>query len=99
MEPTGDELEGILNAQTGQLNWQELEPHFAKGVVIKVSKDLDLIEVAAAVVEDNKDKVSAWMESKQIAHAVDKDAIEWGTRDTMFWAVVSAPWVLVQEIS
>jgi hypothetical protein len=99
MEPTHDDLEGILNAQTGQLNWQELEPHFAKGVVITVSKDLDLIEVAAAVVEDNKDQVSAWMESKQIAHAVDKDAIEWGMRDPMFWAVVSAPWVLVQEIS
>lgn len=99
MEPTQEELEGILNAQTGQLNWQELEPHFAKGVVIKVSPDLDLIEVATAVVEDNKEQVGAWMESRQIAHAIEKDAMEWGVRDPIFWAVVTAPWVLVQEIS
>ena len=99
MDPTQEELEGIMNAQTGQINWQELEPHFAKGVVIKVSSDLDLINVATAVIEDNKDQVSDWMESKQIAHAIEKDAIEWGVRDPTFWAVVTAPWVLVQEIS
>ncbi len=50
MEHTHEELSGILNGQTGQLAWPELERHFARGVVIKVDSDLDLVKVASAVV-------------------------------------------------
>ena len=34
-----------LNQQTARVHWQELETHFARGVVIQVASDLDLVEV------------------------------------------------------
>ena len=36
-----------LHLETARINWQELETHFARGVVIRVDSDLDLIEVAS----------------------------------------------------
>lgn len=38
-----DILRAKLNAETGKLVWNELERHFARGVVIKVAGDLDLL--------------------------------------------------------
>lgn len=85
-----------LNAQTGKLEWPELQRHFARGVVIVVQPDLDLVGVAAAVVKDDRQAVQVWLESGGIAHATDEDARRWYQDDPIFWAVVAAPWVLVQ---
>jgi hypothetical protein len=98
MEHTHEELCAILNGQTGKLAWPELERHFARGMVVRVDNDLDLVEVAAAVVEDNKEAVNAWMASSQVMHADERDAKDWTLRQPQFWAVVAAPWVLIQEI-
>ena len=95
---THEELCAMLNAQTGKLAWPELERHFARGVVIRVAPELDLVEVAAAVVEDNQEAVNQWMGSGQLAHADEESARDWTLRQPQFWAVVSAPWVLIQEI-
>ena len=97
-QPTHEELRAMLNAQTGKLAWPELERHFARGVVIRVAPELDLVEAAAAVVEDNQGAVNQWMESAQLAHADEQNAKDWTLRQPHFWAVVAAPWVLIQEI-
>ena len=49
MTEAEDILRAKLNAETGKLAWKELERHFARGVVVKVAGDLDLVEVALAV--------------------------------------------------
>ena len=87
-----------LNAETGRLTWPELERHFARGVVIKVVPGLDLIDVAVAVTDDDKAKVEAWMNEGKVTHPTMDDAKGWVERNPEFWAVVIAPWVLVQEI-
>jgi len=97
MEHTHEELCAILNEQTGQLSWSELEKHFARGVVIKVAAKLDLIEVAAAVVRDDKEAMTQWTKSLLVDHANEQDAKDWYQRQPAFWAVVVAPWVLIQE--
>lgn len=97
MEHTYEELCAILNAQTGTLAWPELEKHFARGVVIRVSAELDLIEVAAAVVKDDKEAMAHWKKSSQVDLANEEDARDWHQRQPAFWAVVAAPWVLIQE--
>lgn len=98
MEHTHEELCAILNEQTGRLAWPELERHFARGVVIRVADNLDLVKVAAAVVEDNKEAMSAWMATSEVAHAEEQEAMDWAKRQPQFWTVVAAPWVLIQEI-
>jgi hypothetical protein len=91
-------LHARLNAETGRLGWAELQRHFARGAVIKVTAGMDLVEVAMAIAEDNREAVAIWMEAGRIARAGTDDAIAWNDRAAQFWAVVAAPWVLVQEI-
>lgn len=93
------DLRAKLNAETGKLLWPELERHFARDVVIKVDPSLDLIDVAVSVAKDDKSKVEAWMNSGLVSHPSLEDARGWVDRQPDFWAVVVAPWVLVQEVT
>ena len=102
MNDTADERKALwakLNGETAQLAWTELARHFARGVVIRIDPALDLIGVAVAVVSDDRDAVAAWTESGAMVHASEDDARRWHETDAVFWAVVTAPWVLVQEIT
>ncbi len=90
-------LRDRLNAETGTLTWDELAKHFARGVVLRLSTEVDLITVAEAIIKDDKDRVERWMNAGDLRRASDDDARDWVARLPTFWSVVSAPWVLVQE--
>lgn len=87
-----------LNSETGKLTWKELERHFARGAVIRVARGLDLVAVALAMAEDDKIRVEQWLQAGLVARASAEDASDWNSRQPIFWAVVTAPWVLVQEV-
>lgn len=87
----------LLNAQTGRLGWSELARHFARGVVVCVGPEQDLVAVAETLVANDAAAVGQLYESGQIHRALDDDARRWQQQDMQFWAVVVAPWVLVQE--
>lgn len=88
----------LFNAQTGRIGWDELQRHFARGVVVRVAAGLDLVEVAARIAADDVAQVERWLASGELRRAATEDARDWHARRAEFWAVVSAPWVLVQEI-
>lgn len=97
MDLSKSEIRTMLNAETGRLGWPELERHFARGVLVKVAAGHDLIEVATHLVQDDKHAVEAWLEEGVLARVTSLDAMDWQGRAPEFWAVVVAPWVLVQE--
>jgi hypothetical protein len=99
MTTPSDILRAKLNLETAQLQWPELERHFARGNVIKVAAGMDLVEVALNVAENNTAMVQAWLADGRIARADMSDAEDWHARQPEFWAVVVAPWVLVQEVA
>lgn len=86
-----------LNQETGVIAWSELVRHFARGVVIHVSGDLDLIEAATCLIEDDTVQLKLWADDDKVRRASDDDARDWTRREPDFWCVVTAPWVLVQE--
>lgn len=88
-----------LNLETGVIEWNELVPHFARGVVIKVEAGMDLIEVADCLAKDDTEQLQIWLEEQTVARASDDDARNWTARSPQFWCVVTAPWVLIQEKS
>lgn len=94
-----DILRAKLNAETGKLAWWELERHFARGVLIKVAVDQDLVDVALALARDDRARVERLLAEGGMARASTADAQAWHTQGSMFWAVVTAPWVLVQEVA
>ncbi|MCB1756520.1 MAG: DUF2288 domain-containing protein [Gammaproteobacteria bacterium] len=92
-----DVLRAKLNTETAVVEWPELERHFARGVVIRVSQSLSLLDAAVRMSQDAKDEVVAWLNSGELAPASDDDARDWQARRPLLWCVVTAPWVLVQE--
>lgn len=86
-----------LNQETGVIAWSELVRHFARGVVIRVSANLDLIDAAICLIEDDAAQLQLWAEEDKLRRASDDDARDWTLREPEFWCVVTAPWVLVQE--
>lgn len=86
-----------LNLETGVISWAELVRHFARGVVIHVGANRDLVEVANCLAQDDADQLNLWINDSSVRRASDDDARDWTAREPQFWCVVAAPWVLVQE--
>ena len=96
-EPEELDLHTRLNLETAVIAWSELVRHFARGVVIHVSANVDLVEAAVCLIQDDKDTLQGWLDSGAVSRASDDNARDWTAREPDFWCVVSAPWVLVQE--
>ncbi len=83
--------------EVGVIGFEELQKHFAKGILIKVDSHLDLIEAAVQIHTDNADQIKLWMDQGQLVRAHDEHAKIWIADRTELQAVTVAPWVLVQE--
>lgn len=90
-------LRSKLNMETGRVPWTELLRHFAAGNVVYVADDLDLVEVAYQMSQDNKAMLQPWIEQQLVARASDAQAEAWLEAEAELWAVVVHPWVLVQQ--
>ena len=86
-----------INEQTAQMRWSELERFFAGGNVISVAPELDLIDVGARIAADDKASVEEWMNAGLMYCTTDAQASDWVASDTLLWAVVVKPWILVQH--
>jgi hypothetical protein len=96
MKEDFEQLSARLNTETARIEWKELERHFARGVLLTVSPKLDLVEVGAHMIHDDKHIIDAWLESGELGKTSDDDAIGWSESEPSLWALVVAPWVLVQ---
>lgn len=93
---TPDERWSLFAGQTARIEWNELAPLFARGQVVVVDASLDLVDVAVAVVDDNKPLVEQWMQQNLFGLLDTKTASFWAEGHTPIWAVVVQPWVLAQ---
>ncbi|MCR4299849.1 MAG: DUF2288 domain-containing protein [Gallionella sp.] len=87
-----------INLETSKIAWKELQRFFASGKALMVSSDLDLVEAAFQMSEDNVEQVRQWAVSGKLARVPDEPAREWFETDALVWAVVVSPWVLVQPV-
>ncbi len=96
-----DERENLLrheyHLQTARIRWHELQTYYAHGSVIAVSPQLDLVDVAVQLGMDNTGRFERWIAAGEVAAVSDEQALAWYEADACLWAVVAAPWVLVQE--
>lgn len=86
-----------LLGETASITWNELQPFFAKGALLWVEPEQDLIAVAVAFAENDEAAVGAWLGRGEVAKVAESRALDLLTRDPSLWAVVVAPWVLIQE--
>ncbi|WP_206999731.1 DUF2288 domain-containing protein [Trinickia mobilis] len=86
-----------LLAETAKIGWSELERFFARGLLLRVARDLDLVSVAVAVANDDTTQVAQWLSAGLIERVQAETAADFAARDPDLWAVVVSPWVCVQE--
>ncbi len=94
-----DVLRANINNETSQINWHELQRFFAGGWLIYVSSEANLLDVAVAFSLDNKEDVSKWLTSGEVAKVSDPQAKKWQQENAIFWSTVVKPWVLIQPFT
>ena len=93
-----DLLRANINNETSQIEWLELQRFFAGGWLIYVSSATNLLDVAVAFSQDDKEQVSKWLTSGEVAKVTDEQARQWHEENTTFWSTVVKPWVLIQPV-
>ena len=100
MAESGAEREALLlqeyHSQTARIHWHELQKPYARGAVVQVAPGLNLVDVAVQLGMDNTAAFQRWIAAGDVAAVSDDQAREWYNQNTELWAVVAAPWVLVQ---
>ena len=86
-----------LLGETAKIGWTELERFFARGMLLRVARDLDLVSVAEAIANDDTTQVTQWLSSGLVEREQSETAADFAARDPELWAVVVSPWVCVQE--
>lgn len=86
-----------INSETAKIPWLELQRFFAAGKVMQVSAELDLVDVAYALEQDEVERVEQWTRRNQMGPVTGDQARAWVDSEALLWSVVVKPWVLVQQ--
>lgn len=97
VENSDDVLRAKINLETSKINWLDLQTFFARGQVVRVSAQLDLVEVALRLSQDDKGTFDQWLKCGSISYVNDSLAQQWFDSKKELWSVVVAPWVMVQD--
>ena len=99
MSSTDDisELIARLNGETAKIEWHQLQKHYASGSVLAIAAGFDLIKVAIALHQDDTAQIKQWLAEESVKQVTDSQAQSWYQQNTLVWALVIPPFVLVQE--
>ena len=88
-----------LKGECAPVFYKEIEKFFAKGMLVFVTNELDIINVALAIQNDKTEQMEQWIKDKQVIRVHDEHAISWSKTNEPLMAITAVPWVLVQEIT
>ena len=98
LENSSEILRAKVNLETSKIAWRDLQRNFASGAALAVASDLDLVDVAYQMSQDNAAQIQQWMAAGKFGKVSDEQASVWFETDALLWAVVISPWVLVQPV-
>ena len=80
--------------------WKDLRIHLQRDSIILVDTGLDLIDVAVAVAEDNKQQVDSWISTEKLTKPSAEQVTAWETQlDKPFRMLIVQPFILSQAVS
>lgn len=85
-----------LEAEIAPVPWQDLQRPFAKGIVLYINQEIDLLTVAEKIANDDTTAVKQWVNEGVISHISDEQARQWHQDDAQLMTAIVKPWVLVQ---
>ena len=87
-----------LSQDVANIEWQELLPHAKRDAIIVAARTLDLLDVGAAIAQDNTTAVSTWIENKSIAKPSAEQLTNWNNNpQKQFTTLIVQPFVVIQE--
>lgn len=94
------QIETDLTACLDEAAWEWLKPHAQRDVVICVAPPLGLVEVGAAIANDDTTAVNRWIGEQQIQKPTAAQLSDWNARpERRFQALIVQPYVLIQELA
>ncbi len=88
-----------LQNEIGTVGWSLLKPHAERGVLLIIHSQLDLLEVAVQIAEDQTEQVRSWLDDGKITRPSSSRMKEWETKNSIFTCVIVHPFILVQLLS
>ena len=92
------DLREKLKSEVMPGSWPELRYQFARGGLLLVRPEQDLLEVAVAVARDDHAEVSRLLSTGVLWRTRDEDARAFEAAAARFQFVIVQPWVLAQAI-
>ena len=91
---------GFLRTRAEPRRFGKLRPadEHARNRAVFVDAELDLLTVAKWMAEDNSAEIGKLMQQQQFGLVSEEQAREFLRNNQEMWALVVAPWVLVQPI-
>lgn len=87
-----------IAATRDDAQWEWLRAHLERGALIRVSSELDLVDVALKVANDDAAAVQQWLASGEIRRPVPLEIEAWDTNRTLtFSMIIVSPYILFQE--
>lgn len=88
-----------LRGETMAAAWGDLVYQFARGGLLLVTTQLDLLDVATAIATDAREQVEHWLATGAVRKASDEDAQRFQSEPNVrFQFVIVQPWVLAQRL-
>ncbi len=92
-----DDLRSRLRGERIPALWRDLEPHARRDHVFLAAETLDLVEVAAAMAENDAPRVQDWLAGGLLRRPLPDEMRAWhDVPGTMFQMIIVAPFVLAQ---
>jgi hypothetical protein len=87
-----------ISMETAKIEWAELQRFFAAGNVYQLRVGLDLPLLAEKFKSDDTEHIKRLLDTRDLQSVSDDQARIWIDQNTIVWAVVIAPFVLVQDL-
>ena len=87
-----------LSMETAKIEWAELQRFFAAGNVYQLRAGLDLPALAEKFKRDDAEYIKQLLSKRDLKSVSDDQARLWINQKAIVWAVVIAPFVLVQNL-
>jgi len=87
-----------LKEECAPVFYKEIEKFFARGMLVLISQEIDIIHVALAIQNDDTKTMQKWIEEQKVIRVHDEHALKWSKVNETLLAITAVPWVLVQEI-
>jgi len=84
--------------QVDEADWSLLAPHHTRGALFIVDRELDLVEVATAIAQDDLNRVQIWLGNSQLRRPSEEEEKSWSEDQhrKMAQFLIVQPYVIIQ---